>query len=97
MSTGLLGFESVEQRQGGVGNYLSPSRLNCWLRCPLAFRLTYIDGIRQPTTPSLFLGRIVHMPWKRSIAIANWASSLEPTRLPGDWSKAGGRPWTKRA
>ena len=61
MSTGLLGFESVEQRQGGVGNYLSPSRLNCWLRCPLAFRLTYIDGIRQPTTPSLFLGRIVHI------------------------------------
>jgi putative RecB family exonuclease len=60
MSTGLLGFESVQERQGGVGSYLSPSRLNCWLRCPLAFRFTYIDGIRQPTTPSLFLGHVVH-------------------------------------
>ena len=35
MSTGLLGFESVQERQGGVREYLSPSRLNCWLSCPL--------------------------------------------------------------
>ena len=36
------------------------NRLNLWLRCPLAFRLRYIDGIIRPTTPSLFLGRMVH-------------------------------------
>ena len=60
MSSGLLGFESVHERQAGVTSYISPSRLNCWLRCPLAFRFAYIDGIRQPTTPSLFLGHVVH-------------------------------------
>ena len=60
MITGLLGFEEVQQRQGGIDRYISPSRLGSWLRCPLAFKYAYIDGIRQPTTPSLFLGRIVH-------------------------------------
>ena len=52
--------ELTRQRQGGVASYFSTSRLNCWLRCPLAFRFTCIDGIRQPTTPSLFLGHVVH-------------------------------------
>ena len=49
-----------EQRSNGVWDYISPSRLNLWLRCPLAFRLRYIDGIVAPTTPSLFLGKMVH-------------------------------------
>ena len=60
MSAGLLGFESVHDRQGGVASYVSPSRLNCWLSCPLKWKFTYIDGLRAPTTSSLFLGRIVH-------------------------------------
>jgi hypothetical protein len=41
-------------------NYVSPSRLNLWIRCPLAYKLHYIEGIPTPTTPSLFLGRVVH-------------------------------------
>ena len=60
MSTGLLGFESIEERRAGVGGYVSASRLNCWLKCPLAFRLRYIDGIHTPTSPPLFLGKVVH-------------------------------------
>ena len=60
MSTGLLGFETIEERQTGVDSYISASRLNCWLKCPLAFRLRYIDGIRSPTSPALFLGKVVH-------------------------------------
>jgi putative RecB family exonuclease len=60
MSTGLLGFDSIQERQGGVWEYVSPSRLNLWLKCPLAFRLRYLDGIRTPTTPSLFVGKAVH-------------------------------------
>ena len=60
MSTGLLGFETIEERQAGVDGYISASRLNCWLKCPLAFRLRYIDGIRTPTSPALFLGKFVH-------------------------------------
>ena len=57
MSTDLLTREDVQRRRGNVWAYVSPSRLNCWLGCPLKFKLLYIDGLRQPTTPSLFLGR----------------------------------------
>ena len=51
---------TAAERTGGVWDYVSPSRLNLWLRCPLAFRLQYIDGIVPPVSRSLFLGRIVH-------------------------------------
>jgi hypothetical protein len=57
MSTGLLGFQSVEKRQSGMREYISPSRLSCWLACPLRFEFRYCDGIRTPTTPTLFVGR----------------------------------------
>ena len=60
MSAGLLGFQSVQERQGGVREYISPSRLSLWLKCPLALRFRYYDGIRTPTTPSLFIGKAVH-------------------------------------
>jgi CRISPR/Cas system-associated exonuclease Cas4 (RecB family) len=51
---------AVEERSTDVWSYISPSRLNTWLKCPVAFKLRYIDGIRSPTTPSLFLGKAVH-------------------------------------
>jgi putative RecB family exonuclease len=60
MSTGLLGFEEVQQREGGPLAYVSPSRLSCWLSCPLKWKLRYMDGLRTPTTPSLFIGKAVH-------------------------------------
>jgi putative RecB family exonuclease len=60
MSTGLLGFEDVQERQGGPLDYVSPSRLSCWLSCPLKWRFRYLDGLRTPTTPSLFIGKAVH-------------------------------------
>ncbi len=60
MSTGLLGFESVQKRQGGVLEYISPSRLGCWLACPLRFKFRYLEGIRTPTTPALFTGKATH-------------------------------------
>ena len=44
----------------GVYEYVSASRLKTWLRCPLAFKLRYIDGIVTPSSPSLVLGKIVH-------------------------------------
>ena len=34
--------------------------MNCWAACPLKFKLQYIDGIRLPTAPSLFLGKCCH-------------------------------------
>ncbi|HUE16710.1 MAG TPA: PD-(D/E)XK nuclease family protein [Planctomycetaceae bacterium] len=45
---------------GGVFDYVSASRLNLWLRCPLAFRLKYVEGVRFPTPPAVFLGKEVH-------------------------------------
>lgn len=50
----------VQERSSDVWSYISPSRLNTWLKCPVAFKLRYIDGIRSPTTPNLFLGKAVH-------------------------------------
>ena len=44
----------------GLTPYVSASRLNLWLRCPLAYRLRYIDKIPTPSTPNMFLGKMVH-------------------------------------
>ena len=59
MST-LLTAPKPATRPAGIWDYISPSRLNTWLKCPLAFKLRYVDGVRSPTTPSLFLGKRVH-------------------------------------
>ena len=40
--------------------YISPSRIGLWMRCPRAFELRYVEGIRSPVSPSLFLGKVVH-------------------------------------
>ena len=56
----LLADPKPATRPAGVWDYISPSRLYLWLRCPLAFKLRYIDGIRSQTTPALFLGKRVH-------------------------------------
>ena len=60
MNMPLLDCPTTERKTGGIWDYISPSRLNTWLRCPLAFRLRYIDGIRTPTSPAMFLGKTVH-------------------------------------
>ncbi|MGO9110053.1 MAG: RecB family exonuclease [Thermoguttaceae bacterium] len=81
MSTGLLGFETIEERQAGVGGYVSASRLNCWLKCPLAFRLRYIDGICTPTSPSLFLGKVVHFGLEASYRHRQLGVTLEAEQV----------------
>jgi len=47
----------MQRRRPG---YVSASRLNLWLRCPLAFKFRYVDGITTPPTPSLFVGKRTH-------------------------------------
>lgn len=49
-----------QDSQADARRYISASRLNLWLRCPLAFKLRYIDGIVSKPTPSQFLGKVVH-------------------------------------
>lgn len=41
--------------------YVSPTRLNTWLTCPLKYKLRYLDGLTEPSSPSLFLGKHVHL------------------------------------
>ncbi len=53
-------LQTTGRQQGGIWDYISPSRLGCWLSCPLKYRIRYVDGIRTPTTPSLFIGKQVH-------------------------------------
>lgn len=50
----------AQRQRGGLWDYVSPSRLGLWLKCPLAFRLRYLDGIRAPTSPAAFVGKMVH-------------------------------------
>ena len=52
--------DAIHPGKGSVWSYVSPSRLNLWLKCGLAFKLRYLDGIRTPPTPALFLGKAVH-------------------------------------
>ena len=59
ISTVFEGNE-LQERSTDVRAYISPSRLNTWLRCPLAFKIRYIDGIRSPPSKSMFVGKMVH-------------------------------------
>lgn len=61
---------------GGLRDYISPSRLNLWLKCPLAFKLRYVAGIKMPTSPAMFLGKVVHA------ALEFFYKSLQPGTVP---------------
>jgi putative RecB family exonuclease len=52
--------QEQEQQTGMIWDYVSPSRLNLWLKCPLAFRKKYIDGEPTSPSPALFVGKVVH-------------------------------------
>ena len=66
--------------------YLSPSSLSTFKQCPLRFKYTKIDGVREPDTEATVLGSFVHEvleivfsldPHKRTIeASKNIATSL---------------------
>lgn len=61
MITGTLPLaDAGNDRMGSAWDFISPTRLNLWLKCPLAYKLRYVDGIKTPTTPTLFLGKRVH-------------------------------------
>ena len=39
MSIDLAVLKPFPQAEGSVWQYISPSRLNCWLTCPLKWKL----------------------------------------------------------
>ena len=53
-------LNETQSSKNQIWDYVSPSRLNLWLKCPLAFRRKYIDGIETLTTPNLFVGKVTH-------------------------------------
>jgi hypothetical protein len=53
-------LDQEEQQTGQIWDYVSPSRLSLWLKCPLAFRKRYIDGEQTAPSPALFIGKCVH-------------------------------------
>ncbi|MCY2991341.1 MAG: PD-(D/E)XK nuclease family protein, partial [Planctomycetota bacterium] len=79
MTTQTLLCDEPQRGRGGVWAYISPSRLGKWLTCPLAFKLQYLEGIRQPTTPSLFLGKVVHSGLEAFYRHRHLGITLEPT------------------
>ena len=60
MNQELASPQTARRGQGGPWSYISPSRLNLWLKCPLAWKLRYVDGVKTPTTPNLFIGKMTH-------------------------------------
>jgi RecB family exonuclease len=80
MSVLLDDGPAIDQQQGGIWDYVSPSRLNLWLQCPLAFKLRYIDGVRLPTTASQLVGKQVHAgleAWYRQRQLGQTAIAAE--------------------
>ena len=92
LTTELLTRDSLAERTGGVRAYVSPSRLNLWLKCPLAFKLRYVDGIKTPATPSLFVGKMVHSSLERFYRHRQLSIAFDPTGLAhwliGSWDEA---------
>ena len=92
MSMSLLTCEEPQRRQGGVFEYISPSRLGCWLGCPLRYQLRYVYGIRSPPTPSMFVGKCCHSGlegWYRHRQLGITLSSEDVAkRMVDGWDEA---------
>lgn len=92
MSSDLITLETSNRRTGGVWDYISPSRLNCWIACPLKFKFRYVDGVRTPATPALFLGKRVHAALEHFYRHRMLGITLEPgditARIDRTWEEA---------
>ncbi len=92
MSTGLLALDQPQERTRGVWDYISPSRLNLWLRCPLSWRLHYVDGIRTPTSAALFVGKVCHSSLEAFYRHRMLGITLSPdeviSRMDAGWGQA---------
>ena len=92
MSTMLPLLEPEPVRREDIWAYISPSRLNAWLNCPLKFRLRYIDRIPQPSNPNLFLGKQVHagleMHYRHRLTGMTLPADVISEWLLADWDRS---------
>ena len=88
----LIAEPKPATRPAGLRDYISPSRLNLWLKCPLAFRIRYIDRVTSKTTPSLFIGKTVHRGLEIHYRHRQLGIRLEPAdvirRMNDSWDAA---------
>ena len=97
MRSTLLRNGPARQPVGDLWDYVSPSRLNLWLRCPLAFRFRYVERIPTPTSPSLLVGKMVHGALEY-FNRQRQAGTTPPRRLlPTTWKRAGRTCWLSRS
>ena len=79
MTLSLLNFLNETQvAVPQIWDYVSASRLNLWMKCPLAFRRRYLDGVKTPPTPSLFVGKVVHETLDAVYRCASVGESVRP-------------------
>lgn len=81
MNTEISTHTSLDNRPRGVWDYVSPSRLNLWLKCPLAFKLRYIEGVPTPVAPAAFVGKMVHAGLERYYRHRQFGITLCPEEL----------------
>ena len=82
----IIEFMQQEQEQtqasGQFLDYVSPSRLSLWMKCPLAFRLRYIEGLQTAPTPALFVGKITHSILAHIYRMRGAGQNCEADNLP---------------
>ncbi|MGE0535175.1 MAG: RecB family exonuclease [Pirellulales bacterium] len=92
MSPELFTRQQATDRPAGVWDYVSASRLNLWLKCPLAFRLRYVDGVESPVSPAQFVGKRVHAALECYYRHRQLGLTIEPDqvalRISDDWGDA---------
>jgi len=69
-----------------VLEYLSASRLKCWQTCRRQFYFRYVERIKTPTAPALFIGQQVH----EILKLHNWSrwkgEPFDPAWLKSEFS-----------
>ncbi len=92
MSPELFTRRAGTERPAGVWDYVSASRLNLWLKCALAFRLRYIDGVESPVSAAQFVGKRVHAALETYYRHRQLGLALDPEnlalRIDDEWADA---------
>jgi len=74
--------QEQEQQTGMIWDYVSPSRLSLWLKCPLAFKRRYIDGWKTIPSPALFVGKVTHAVLAHVYRLRKAGQLCSPDALP---------------
>jgi len=91
MTLSLMEFLDETQAELMIWDYVSASRLNLWMKCPLAFRRKYIDGFESLPSPSLVVGKVTHDVLDAIYRCAMVGAYITSSDVPGFVQDAWGR------